>query len=70
LFADGPVGASQSTVTNSDPAVAVIAAVDVVDPYPLLDVVADTPLGVALDLGLSTPPPGHWSMPALVAATL
>ncbi|MBY3555566.1 hypothetical protein [Modestobacter lapidis] len=54
------VGASQFTVTDSDPAIAVLAAVDVVDPYLLLDVVADLELGVALDLGLSSLPPGRW----------
>ena len=64
------VGASRFTVTDSNPAVAVLTAVDVVDPYPLLDVVADPELGVALDLGLSSLPPGHWSIPALIAATL
>jgi len=58
------------TVVGSDPVVAVLTNVDVTDPYPLLDVIADPDLAVALDLGLSTLPPGHWSIPALVAATV
>lgn len=39
------VAASQFTVTDSNSAVAVLTAVDVVDPYPLLDVVADPRVG-------------------------
>lgn len=65
------LGTSQFTVTSSEPAVAVLTAVDVdVDPEPLLDLVADPDLGIALELGLSSLPAEHWSIPALVAATV
>ncbi len=66
----GALGASTFTVVGTDPEVAVLVNVDIADPYPLLDVAADPDVSVALDLGLSSLPPGHWSVPALVAGTL
>jgi hypothetical protein len=64
------LGTSAFTVVGTNPAIAVLLKVDTPDPHPLLDVAADPDLSVALDLRLSTLPPGHWSIPALVAATL
>lgn len=70
-LADGlkALGASSFAV-GGDPAVAYLTHEDVTDPHLISDVVADPDLAVALDLGLSSLPPGHWSIPALVVATV
>jgi hypothetical protein len=55
---------------SGEPAVAYLTHDDVTNPYLILNVVADPDLAVALDLGLSTLPPGYWTIPALVAQTV
>jgi hypothetical protein len=64
------LGTSAFTIIGTDPTIAVLLKVDILDPHPLLAVAADPDLSVALGLGLSTMPPGHWSIPGLVASAV
>jgi hypothetical protein len=58
------------SVTDTDPPLAVLRSNEGQDPYPLLDLVADPELGLALELALDTLPAGHWGIPALVAGVV
>lgn len=65
-----PVETARFSVLGTDPTVAVLRSVGVTDPYPLLKLMENPDLAVALELALDTLPPGHWSVPAVVAATV
>lgn len=66
-----PVETVRYTVIGTDPAVAVLCGADHgADLYPLLQLVEDPDLTVALELALDTLPAGHWSIPASVAAAV